>query len=160
MPKVTRKDIPVLLGLIIAINALAFLSSVPVMSAIQNWYMDLEKSCLTPPNWVFAPVWTFLYTLMGVAVWRIWKMRKETDVRPALGLFCLQLIFNFIWTPLFFGAQEFTLAFIDITILAVLIAATIRMFLNIDAWAGRLMMPYLLWVGFASYLNGYIAYMN
>ncbi len=145
---------------IIIINALAFLSSVPVMQGVKSWYNSLEQSCLTPPDWVFTPLWTLLYTMMAIAVWRVWRYRETRDVRPAVGIFLLQLVFNLMWTPIFFGMQEFTFAFIDITILAVLIAVTIRKFLEIDPLAGRLMMPYLLWIAFAAYLNGYIAFAN
>jgi tryptophan-rich sensory protein len=122
--------------------------------AIPTWYASLIKPSFNPPNWVFGPVWTFLYTLMGISLYRITEIDiKGPLIRKGIFLFVIQLILNSIWSILFFGLQNPLLAFGEIIILWLLIVATIYQFNKIDKSASYLLVPYLLWVSFAAILN-------
>jgi translocator protein len=116
------------------------------------WYAALEKPPWNPPSWVFGPVWTVLYILMGVAAWLVWD-RYRGAAKVALGLFVVQVIFNALWSYFFFGAQAPGLAFGWIVLLWVLIVATLVLFWRVRAVAGVLLLPYLAWVSFATVLN-------
>ncbi len=115
-----------------------------------EWYEALEKPSFNPPGWVFAPVWTLLYVLMGIAAWLVWK---EQGFSPAVILFISQLVLNALWSYLFFGANRPDLAFFEIVVLWVLILLTMVLFWKARTPAGALLVPYLLWVSFASVLN-------
>jgi translocator protein len=117
-----------------------------------EWYASLEKPSWNPPSWVFGPVWTTLYILMGVAAWLVWD-RYRGAATLALAVFVVQLIFNALWSYLFFGLQSPALAFAGIVILWVLIVATIVLFWRARTVAGVLLLPYLAWVSFAAVLN-------
>lgn len=123
------------------------------------WYLGLDKPSWTPPSWLFAPVWTTLYVLMGVAAWRIWRL-DDARRGGALGLFMAQLALNFSWSPLFFTGQRPGYALVDIVGLWSLVLLTIVAFTRMDRLAARLLWPYLAWVTFASLLNGAIVAMN
>ncbi len=130
-------------------------------SSIEDWYQFLEKPILNPPNWVFGPVWTLLYILMGVALFLVWKKGWENkSVKLAMVLFFLQLGLNALWSILFFGFQNPFLAFVEIVILWLLIVITMENFYQISKLAMYLLIPYLLWVSFASYLNASIWLLN
>jgi len=118
-----------------------------------DWYRSLQKPIFTPPGWLFGPVWTLLYVLMGVAVWLVWRERSARPVTLPLALFIVQLALNVVWTPLFFGLQNPGVAFVDILLLWIAIAATVWQFFGVSAIAGFLMLPYLAWVSFACALN-------
>lgn len=126
------------------------------MGSIEGWYETLSKPFLNPPSWIFGPVWTTLYALMGSAAYLVWQKAGS----EALKVYWVQLVVNAVWTPLFFGLQSPELALIDILILLVLIVLTMRVFLRVYKPAGILLVPYLLWVGFATYLNLMIAFLN
>jgi translocator protein len=117
-----------------------------------GWYAELEKPAWNPPSWVFGPVWTMLYILMGVAAWLVWE-RYGAAARLALGLFVVQLVFNAAWSWLFFGLQSPGLAFAEIIVLWLLILATTVLFWRARTAAGVLMLPYVAWVTFAMVLN-------
>ncbi len=122
--------------------------------AIPTWYAGLIKSELTPPSWIFAPVWTTLFALMGIAVFIIWhKGPRRTDVRVAVVFFAMQLILNVAWSYIFFGMHAPGKALIDILLLWSMIMLTTLTFHPISKIAAWLMVPYLLWVTFAAYLN-------
>jgi tryptophan-rich sensory protein len=138
-----------------------------------NWYAILNKPTWSPPGWLFGPVWTLLYTMMGVSAWMVWKGRgtaspergaAATPERRAaatpLRVFLIQLALNAIWTPLFFGARQIGFAFIEIIVLWCAILATIIAFRRVSTTAAWLLVPYLLWVTFASVLNGALWWMN
>jgi tryptophan-rich sensory protein len=126
-------------------------------SADTAWYRELDKPRWNPPSWVFGPVWTTLYVLMGIAVWRVWRREPKG---PAVALFGVQLALNLAWSFIFFRAREIDLAFAEIVVLWTFIAATIVAFRRIDRAAASLMLPYLAWVSFAALLNATIARMN
>ncbi len=117
-----------------------------------EWFRNLKKPSWNPPNWLFAPVWTLLYALMAIAAWRVWEQVGVKSVL-ILTLFVVQLGLNAAWTWIFFGLHRLDRAFVDIVVLWVLIAATLIGFWQVDEWAGLLLLPYLAWVTFASFLN-------
>ncbi len=122
-----------------------------------EWYGSLAKPSFNPPGWVFGPVWTLLYILMGIAVWLVWK---EQGFSTAVYLFMAQLALNALWSYLFFGANKPGLAFLEIILLWVLILLTMILFWRVRTAAGVLFIPYLLWVSFASVLNYSLWRMN
>ncbi|MCC6934212.1 MAG: tryptophan-rich sensory protein [Candidatus Yanofskybacteria bacterium] len=129
--------------------------------AIPGWYAGLLKPAVAPPNWVFAPVWTTLFLLMGIAAFLVWqKGLGRRDVRIALGVFVGQLALNTLWSVLFFGLRAPGAAFVEILILWLGIAATIVAFAKISRPAAWLLVPYILWVSFAAYLNAALWLLN
>lgn len=155
---------PVLAGALVgfvAVAQLAGLIGIPFTDrAIDSWYDQLDKPFFNPPSWVFAPVWTALYLLIGVAAWLVWRSPHTEARRAALTWWGLQLVLNAAWTPLFFGAQALWVAFIEIVVLLVAIVVTVVSFRRVHQVAAWLLVPYLLWVSFATVLNGTIAAMN
>jgi benzodiazapine receptor len=130
-------------------------------SAIPTWYATLERPLLSPPNWIFGPVWTTLYFLMGVAAFLVWKKGFERkDVKVALGVFGVQLALNCAWSIIFFGLQNPAAAFVEIIFLWLTILATIVLFSKISRPAVWFLVPYILWVSFAGYLNYLIWILN
>jgi tryptophan-rich sensory protein len=129
--------------------------------AIPTWYAALKKPVITPPDWVFAPVWITLYVLMGIAVFLIWRKKQYGKPRQkALFLFGIQLFLNALWSFLFFGLRSPLAGLIGIIALAISIFLTLRIFLRISYSAGILIVPYLLWVGYAAGLNFSIYLLN
>ncbi|HEX6373963.1 MAG TPA: TspO/MBR family protein [Longimicrobium sp.] len=125
-----------------------------------DFYQQLVKPGWAPPGWLFGPVWSVLYLLMGIAAWLVWRERGFRGARGALTLFVVQLAANALWTWLFFAWRRGALAFGEILLLWVLIAATIAAFWRVRPLAGALLIPYLLWVTFASALTFAVWRMN
>jgi translocator protein len=137
------------------------LSSYLTVAPQQNQYFDFIKPSFAPPSWLFGPVWTILYILMGLASYLIWQLRKiNPSAYSALVVYAIQLVFNFAWTGIFFGLRRFDLAFLEIVILWLLIMATLYLFWRLRPLAGILLIPYLLWVSFAMLLNFSIWQLN
>ncbi len=133
---------------------IGFLSSIATQSSVTDWYVTLNKPSFTPPNEIFAPVWTALYILMGVSAGIVWsKGYHHVWVKTALYHFVFQLLFNALWSIVFFGLKNPLLGLVVILILLTLIMLTIRWFRVISKPAALLLVPYLLWVAFASALN-------
>lgn len=124
------------------------------------FYAQLARPGWAPPGWLFGPVWTALYVLMGIAAWLVWRVGGFRAARSALSLFVVQLAVNALWSWLFFGMHRGALAFADIVLLWVLIVATLRAFWRIRPLGGALLVPYLLWVSFAAVLNYSIWQLN
>ena len=123
-------------------------------SAIPAWYATLVKPSFSPPNWVFAPVWTLLYITMGLAAAIVWqKSLGNPRVRTALVIFLVQLILNMIWSVLFFGLRSPLYGLVDILFLWAMILVTIAQFSKVSIPAAALLIPYILWVTFATGLN-------
>ena len=128
--------------------------SVYTIPAIPGWYASLQKPLFSPPDWVFAPVWSILFTLMAIAASLVWaKGLKEPAVRKGLIVFVAQLALNSFWCFLFFGLRSPGFGLIEIFVLWFAILITILQFLKVSRWAAWLMTPYLLWVSFACGLN-------
>lgn len=137
------------------------IGSLFTISAIPTWYAGLTKPALNPPGWIFAPVWTALYALMGIAAFIIWKKGlNRKDVKIALGIFIGQLALNTLWSIIFFGFHSPGWAFVDIILLWLAIVWTMVVFYKISKPAAYLLLPYILWVSFASYLNFMIWILN
>jgi tryptophan-rich sensory protein len=123
-------------------------------SGVQGWYAAANKPSFNPPNWIFAPVWTALYILMGIALFLIWKSAGDKAVKQtALILFAVQLAFNFFWSLIFFKLQQPGWALLEIAALWLTILFTIFWFGKISSTAAWLLVPYICWVSFASVLN-------
>jgi len=129
--------------------------------SIPGWYANLVKPPGNPPNAVFGPVWSVLYVLMGIAFARVWHLSPAgPEKRRALVLFAVQLILNLAWTPLFFGAHLTGLALIEILTLWGFILLTLLSFRRLDPVSGWLLLPYLVWVSYATYLNAGLWWLN
>lgn len=133
---------------------IGFLSSVVTQSSVNDWYLTLKKPSFNPPNWLFAPVWTTLYILMGIAAGWVWaKGFHHKWVKTALYHFGFQLLLNALWSIVFFGLQSPFWALLVILALLTMIIFTIKWFKLVSKVAAILMIPYLIWVCFATILN-------
>ncbi|MFH1326612.1 MAG: TspO/MBR family protein [archaeon] len=122
-------------------------------SSDSTWYKGIKKPSFNPPSWIFGPVWTLLFTLMGISLYLVWVSPSSKIKLIALILFGIQFLFNVAWSYLFFGLNKPLWSFVEILFLFGFILATIFYFFRIDKNAGYLLIPYSLWVGFASFLN-------
>ncbi len=136
------------------------ISGYATATSITTWYTTLNKPFFNPPNYLFGPVWTVLYILMGISFYRILQSQTNEIKTKAIIIFCFQLVLNFCWSFLFFRFQLLALSFIEIIIMWISIATMIYTFAKIDKTAAYLQIPYLLWVSFASVLNCAIWYLN
>ncbi len=140
---------------------LGSIGGIATASSIDTWYATVNKPSFNPPNWIFAPVWTTLFTLMGIAAALVWHEGIDKKmVKKALIFFGVQFVLNMIWSWLFFGMQNPKLAFFEIIILWIFIFLTIRAFFGIKNTSGWLLVPYILWVSFAAFLNFSIWQLN
>lgn len=147
-----QKEILGLLGwlaVVFAVSALGALASINVGA----FYAEVIRPSWAPPGNVFAPVWSMLFLMMGISAWLVWRRGGFAMHGKALGVFLLQLVFNVLWSWLFFAWKTGGGAFADIIVLWVLILTTIMLFWRVSRWAALLLVPYLLWVSFASVLN-------
>tara|TARA_R110000868_G_scaffold138463_2_gene352627 strand:+ start:3927 stop:4403 length:477 start_codon:yes stop_codon:yes gene_type:complete len=157
MNKITK-----ILTVVVTCIAIGYLSGTVTRESILTWYPTLIKPSFNPPNWIFAPVWSMLYIMMGVAAGLVWDridFEKEL-VKKALILFAIQLGLNALWSYLFFGLHNPMLAGIEIILLWLMIFETYSQFAKINKIAGFLFIPYLAWVSFATILNGSIWWLN
>lgn len=142
-----------LVGLLVLTLGIGAIGSIITSDAIPTWYRTLDKPSWTPPNWVFAPVWTTLYILMAVACHLIWTLPRSRERSAALTWFFVQLFFNAIWTPVFFGLHATGAGLLVIALLAASLLVTMVKFLAIRPVAGWLLVPYLVWICYAASLN-------
>jgi benzodiazapine receptor len=160
MNQKVRSSIELILFIVLCETA-GLVGSIFTTPAIPKWYAGLRKPSLAPPNWVFAPVWTTLYALMGISLFVIWRRRSGAGLRrTAISTFILQLGLNALWSYLFFGLRSPLMGVIGITFLWLAIVATIVFFSRISKFASLLLLPYLAWVSFAGYLNYLIFTLN
>lgn len=156
MRKVVKFVIAVSLPLALGAFAGFFTSA-----SVQGWYSTVNKPAFNPPNWIFAPVWTSLYLLMGIAFYIVWLKVEESKIKTkAIIFYFIQLVLNFCWSIIFFYAEEPGWAFAEIMLLWVMIVATIIKFSKISKFAAWLLVPYILWVSFAAVLNFAIWQLN
>ena len=138
-----------------------FFGSIINARAIPTWYAFINKPSFAPPNWVFAPVWTALYVMMGVALFLIWRKGMGTPgVKVALAAFLIQLVLNGLWTPAFFGLRSPLAGLFVILLMWAAILVTMVRFFPISRPAALLLIPYLAWVSFAALLNAYLYALN
>ncbi|MBX3381484.1 MAG: tryptophan-rich sensory protein [Phycisphaeraceae bacterium] len=124
-----------------------------VFVSVDGWYTTLNKPSWNPPSWLFGPVWSLLYIMMAVAAWLVWRKGGWAAQRWPLSLFLVQWLLNALWTPLFFGMHQLGASLVEIVLLWLAIAATIHAFWRVSKPAGWLLVPYLAWVSFATFLN-------
>ena len=158
-PKRSR-DLLGLFTFIILCLAVSGVGGAITANSVDYWYQALEKPPFNPPDWVFAPVWTGLYILMGIGAWRVWRLRSFKASRIALAVFGVQLCLNLGWSFLFFGLQRIDLALVEIVILLVAIITNTIMFWRIEHLSGVLFVPYVAWVTYATILNASIWLLN
>jgi translocator protein len=128
--------------------------------AIPLWYESLNKPSFNPPNWIFGPVWTTLYFLMGVSLFLIWKQSETKERNRAILVFMIQLFLNFCWSFLFFYFHQLGLALAEVILLWISILIMILLFHRLRPWAAYINIPYILWVTFASILNAAYYFLN
>ena len=154
--KIQWKKLLIMLAIPLAVGGLSAL-----ISGGMTAYGEFNQPPLSPPGWVFPVVWTILYLLMGYASYRVLTSGADPEqIRKALILYGAQLVLNFLWSPVFFGLQWYLVAFFVLIALWVLIFLTMRAFSQIDEKAGDLLLPYILWVTFAGYLNLGVYFLN
>lgn len=146
--------------LVLICEGVGILGSYFTIFQIPTWYATLQKPSFSPPSYIFAPVWTILYFLMGLSLFLVLEKKLKKDKNKIIMLFSLQLLFNFIWSFVFFGLHSPILAFIDIGMLFGSIIFLIYKFWRHSKTASLLLVPYLLWVSFASILNLFIIALN
>jgi tryptophan-rich sensory protein len=151
-----RRPIATLAATVLACEVVGASGSVFTVTGAGSWYESLARPALAPPDWVFGPVWTTLFALMGVAAWLVWRASSGSNARAArvaLGAFVVQFAFNVAWSAVFFGAQSIFGGLVVIAALWLAIVATVGTFYRVDRRAAALLLPYLAWVSFAGYLN-------
>lgn len=149
---------PLLFALLII--GLGGLGGIAFSGGGQSWYQGLKHPPGTPPPWVFGPVWTLLYAMMGVSLGLLVRDRKQPGAGIAIAAFILQLVLNLAWTPLFFGAHRSDLALVDIVAMWICIAWTMFLSGKVSRTAAALLIPYLAWVSYATYLNAGFWWLN
>jgi tryptophan-rich sensory protein len=152
-------NIPKLAASILITNLIGIIGSIFTSQSITTWYQTIQKPPFTPPNWLFAPAWITLYTLMGISLYLAWEKGLKKN-RPALYVFSIQLILNALWSFLFFGLKNPFYGLIGISALWIAIALNIWYFYKISKKSAYLLIPYFVWVGFAFILNYYIFILN
>ena len=150
--------IKLVISLLICFGAAALGGAVTDSSS--DWYLNLNKPSFNPPGWVFGPVWSLLYTFMAITLWKVWSLPPSSDRKVALAWFFIQLVLNTLWSYLFFYFQWPLGAFIEILVLWFAILMTIIKFYPLAHWTIWLLIPYILWVSFATFLNGTLAWLN
>jgi tryptophan-rich sensory protein len=155
-----RKIVKIIIAILVCQLA-GVIGSIFTMSSIPTWYATLQKPSFSPPNWLFGPVWTTLFTLMGISLYLVWdRTSRSKETKKPLVIFGVQLVLNIFWSVLFFGLKSPFYSFIEIIILWLAIAFNIFKFYKISKNAGLLLIPYLLWVTVATILNFYIWMLN
>ena len=155
------KDVLKVIASIFVCQLAGVIGAVATSASVQTWYVTLNKPFFTPPNWLFAPVWLTLYTLMGISLFLVWRLGvHDRPVQIALVIFGVQLLLNAFWSIAFFGLRSPLAGLIVILMLWIAIAATISKFLPLSKPAGLLLIPYILWVTIAAALNLAIVLLN
>lgn len=154
-----KRNVIALVGFYIPVLFVQFFGSYITEQSVMDWYPTLAKSELTPPGFVFGIVWTILYLLMTIAAWRVWRIERRLNT-PAQRMWLMQLLAGLAWTCVFFGMKLPQVGLAMIACVVIAVAITLRRFMAIDRLAGRLMVPLLLWVSFATYLQLVIVMAN
>lgn len=156
----TVRDLSVLGVFLLLCFLVAAAGGAVTAMSVNDWYQGLEKPGFTPPDALFAPVWTALYALMAVAAWRVWRSSGFRDARWPLLAFAVQLGLNLGWSVLFFGMNLIGAALVEMIALLAAIVVTAMLFARRDRWAGVMLVPYVVWVGYALALNASIWRLN
>ena len=154
MERTRARDVVEAVVAIVICQGAGLIGSVATFPSIPTWYASLDKPPFNPPNWIFGPVWTTLYTLMGIAAFLVWRKGiRNREVKIALGIFVVQLVLNTLWSVIFFGLNSLAGGLVVIVVLWIAILLSIITFYRISKVAGVLLIPYILWVSFATILN-------
>jgi benzodiazapine receptor len=140
--------------------AVGSIAGIFTAQAVPEWYSSLNKPSFSPPNWVFGPVWTTLYILLGISFFLVWKEKRSNARDRAIKIFSIQMVLNFAWSFLFFYFKMIGVALIEIILLWMSIAAMLYLFNKIKPLAAYINIPYLLWVSFATVLNAGYYFLN
>jgi tryptophan-rich sensory protein len=140
--------------------AVGAISGIATSGSVNDWFVGINKPTFNPPNYLFGPVWTVLYILMGISLFMILQSQNNDLRKRAITIFCIQLVLNFCWSFIFFKFHLIGMAFVEIILIWMSIIWMILAFSKINKTAAYLQIPYLLWVSFASVLNGAIWYLN
>jgi len=151
------QQVLVLVGFV-SLNLLVAFGLGRITAANRDWADHLIQPSFRPPSWIFAPMWTLLYIMIGFSAWRIYTEGKFDGVR--LAAYVIQLAFNFMWTPIYFGWHQLFLGLIDIVFMWISIVVSMAVFMRVDKVAALLLIPYLMWVSFATILNGAYWWLN
>lgn len=151
-----------ILVMIVTCVVIGAVAGLLTQEGVDTWYKTIEKPSFNPPNWIFAPVWSTLYVMMGIAAGLVWHEmdRQKETVKKGLTFFAIQLGLNVLWSFIFFGLHNPMLALIEIIILWLMIYETFVQFNKVNKIAGLLFIPYLLWVTFATTLTASIWWLN
>lgn len=160
MEKQNKKKIFKLILSIVLTLLIGFIGSLITNKSLDTWYNTIKKPSFNPPNWLFAPVWTILFIMIGLSFYFVWERGFGNKVKTLLFVFLLQLVLNLLWSYSFFELTNPLLAFIVIIILWIAILINIIIFYKVSKIAGFLLIPYILWVSFASILNLAIVILN
>ncbi len=147
------REILKLVASVIVCQLAGFLGSLFTTPAIPTWYATLKKPFFTPPHWIFGPVWISLFILMGISLFYVWRRPDHPEFKKAFIFFFVQLILNVLWSLAFFELRLPLLGLVDIILLWLVILLTIQHFSKVSKFAGVLLLPYLIWVSFATLLN-------
>lgn len=161
-PELTMTSLTQYIGLFVILLICFIVAVLGALASINagDFYAELVKPVWAPPGWLFGPVWTMLYIMMGVAAWLVWRPEGFSGAQLALSLFLMQLIFNALWSWLFFHMQLGMWAFVDISLLWICLIAMVILFWQVSVIAGVLILPYIFWVSFAAMLNYHIWQLN
>jgi tryptophan-rich sensory protein len=161
MTNLSVREIPKLIVSILIVFLAGAVGTVFTLKEITTWYVTLPKPAWTPPNWAFGPVWSFLYILMGIALFLVWREGLDRrDVQIAITVFAVQLVINVVWSLVFFGTHNIAGGLIMVIILWISILINIIVFYRISKPAGLILVPYIIWVSIASYLNYSVFILN
>ncbi|MFH1313504.1 MAG: TspO/MBR family protein [Candidatus Eisenbacteria bacterium] len=156
-----RTHIVKLIVSIVVCQLAGVVGSVFTAKSVSTWYVTLRKPAFTPPGWLFAPVWISLYALMGIALFLVWRKGLESaGAKAAITIFAVQLVLNAAWSVAFFGTRSPLAGLVVIVLLLGAILVTIARFYSISIPAGILLLPYVVWVAFATLLNGWLYVLN
>ncbi len=156
----TRRDWFGLAGFLLLSFVVSGLGGAITATSVGDWYQTLERSALSPPDWVFGPVWTTLFIFMAVAAWRVWRREASQGRCRALVVYGVQLALNLLWSALFFGLQQIGWSLVEIVVLLLVILVNTVLFWRLDRVAGLLFVPYAAWVSYATILTGTLWLLN
>lgn len=161
MSRMNQRGVMLLLFVLICLMT-GFIGKIFTDFGVHDWYPTLEKPFWTPPNWLFGPVWTALYLMMAISLWLVWDVQNQKNTHQSTPylIFGLQLFCNFLWSYLFFTLKNPLLGLIDLSLLVFLVVINIKVFSHFSKKAALLLIPYLIWIGYAWSLNFAIWRMN
>jgi tryptophan-rich sensory protein len=155
------KNLPKLIVSVLGCELVGIMGTPFTIAAIPTWYAALNKPFFAPPSWIFGPAWTILYFLMGVSFYMVWKQGfKKKKIKDAVIFFLIQLTLNFLWSPIFFGLRSPLLGLVVVVTMWIFILLTMIKFYPLSKTATYLLVPYILWVSFATILNAGVLVLN